>query len=336
MITTINQFKNHLNENKQLEAYAISIGVINILTGKTMYDWSIYDNSNSYVYYTGSNLLYAVEGTFEIGDNVLLKNNDTNRKINNYTIVDSCKCIKDDVINMLLKHGYDYRPARAFKKKQFDRKLMTSFSIKGVKNINESITSTHFTNDDLEMVKQKYNDAYLENDMICYSENGEKYCLINFDNRIEILKYDNEFNEYNDYKIINSLNELNESTKKGEWTLSSSGTPDMYRFSGKTFTQISYNKKLNKLIARDDNGKNASESITTNDISVNGVNYLLNSISKPHPTPQQINEFINRISENELNESVIKSPEETWNALPPYKRFFLMDNIPGIKDEEWD
>ncbi|MEG1140925.1 MAG: hypothetical protein RSE41_00440 [Clostridia bacterium] len=110
---------------------AISIGVINIPTGATRYNWSIYEDPEAYVYLTQNNsLFYAAPDTFNIGEEITLRSNDTNRKLLTDTIVDCCPCIKETVIDMLYKNGYDYKPKRAFKKAAFSRKLKTSYSIK--------------------------------------------------------------------------------------------------------------------------------------------------------------------------------------------------------------
>lgn len=88
--------------------------------------------------------------------------------------------------------------------------------------------------------------------------------------------------------IEESVNEA-----KGAWSLDSSGKPDMYRFSGKTFPAISYTNGI--IYARDNNGKNVSASLKTDNISVAGIKSLLSGISMPHPTEKDMQEFISRI-----------------------------------------
>lgn len=79
-------------------------------------------------------LLFAQKDTFEIGDIVYCYDNDSRRKIGSasgHTITDIARCTKEEVLKMLLKNEYDYYPAKAYTKKQFDYKLNTSFSVKG-------------------------------------------------------------------------------------------------------------------------------------------------------------------------------------------------------------
>lgn len=121
-------------ETKNLNASVLSIGVINITTGKTKYDWSIYEQPDAVVYLAGNRLLFAAPGTFNIGDKVTMFDNDSGRKVkwgSDMTIKDMSNCIQEDVINMLFKNEYDYRPKRAFVKSKWSRKLETSFSVKG-------------------------------------------------------------------------------------------------------------------------------------------------------------------------------------------------------------
>lgn len=124
-----------------LKATVISIGVINITTGKTMYDWSIYDHAHSHVFLTNRGfLLYASPDTFKVGDVIKeLRDNDSLRKVimpaGTPTIVDSSPCVKDDVLAMLKRNGYDYYPIRAFRARpKGNRKLSTSYSVKGTDN----------------------------------------------------------------------------------------------------------------------------------------------------------------------------------------------------------
>jgi len=116
--------------------YVMGIGVININTGRTMYDWSIYDSSlaeNASVYLTDENsLLYCQTGTFEIGDVVDLFGNDSRRSLKRgVTIIDSSVTIKENVLKMLKQHNFDYYPIRPFTKRPSgNRKLKTSYSVK--------------------------------------------------------------------------------------------------------------------------------------------------------------------------------------------------------------
>jgi hypothetical protein len=113
--------------------YVLSIGIINILTGKTMYDWSIYDHVADHVSSVSltRNGSLLLGGGGEIGDEIELRGNDSQRLLGRDKIVDNCKCTKDEVLAMLKKNGYDYYPLRAFKARAKDnRKLKTSYSVK--------------------------------------------------------------------------------------------------------------------------------------------------------------------------------------------------------------
>jgi hypothetical protein len=127
-----------MNKERNFKVWAIGIGVITIPSGKTKYDWSIYDRPESNVYLTSEGfLLYASPDSFQIGDKYALYGNDSQRSLSKSgTIIDKCECNKETVIEMLFKHGYDYRQLRAFRKKQFSKKLTTSYSVKGHEYLN--------------------------------------------------------------------------------------------------------------------------------------------------------------------------------------------------------
>ena len=111
--------------------YVLPIGVINIPTGKTQYDWSVYESDETSLYLcSGSFLLYGAKGTLKVGDELTLRNNDTQRKLKTTNVTAILTTESSTIIKELFELGYDYRQLRAFKKKAFKRKLMTSYSIK--------------------------------------------------------------------------------------------------------------------------------------------------------------------------------------------------------------
>lgn len=131
-----NDNKNYLSEresteSKGIKAHVLSIGNINIQTGKTAHGWSIYDNPEMRVYLCNHRLLYASPDTFNVDDKVTLVGNDNGRRLDLLTVNDSSPCIKEDVIKMLLKYGFDYRKLAPFKKKSSNVKLASSYSVKG-------------------------------------------------------------------------------------------------------------------------------------------------------------------------------------------------------------
>ena len=119
----------------ELNAAAISIGIINITTGNTKYKWSIYDSpKESTVFLTNrGSLLIASSSTFKKGDIVTLRDNDSNRLlVSRVVIKDFAPAIKDEVLLMLKNNNYDYYPIASFKARpKGNRKLGTSYSIKG-------------------------------------------------------------------------------------------------------------------------------------------------------------------------------------------------------------
>lgn len=133
-----NTIRKILKEGKSYKAWVIPIGTINIGTGKTMYDWSIYDHPNSEVALAQGSLLFGASG-LKIGDVFDLVDNDSQRSLrNSVKIQDIAKCKKEDVLAMLKKNGYDYYPARPFQKKSNTKKLNVSYSLKGYEELNNS------------------------------------------------------------------------------------------------------------------------------------------------------------------------------------------------------
>lgn len=125
----------------KLKAMVISVGIVNMTTGKTEHDWSIYENTGLHAFLTSNKfLMFGTPDTFEIGDEVTLHGNDSGRKLQSSTITDSAPCNKEELLAMLLKHNFDYYPSRPFQKKRGldfrgkPRKLKTSYSVKGTLN----------------------------------------------------------------------------------------------------------------------------------------------------------------------------------------------------------
>ena len=91
-----------MNLVAQKVLYVLSIGIVNILTGKTMYDWSIYDHVGGHVptvsLTRNGSLLYGGGG--EIGADIELRGNDSQRLLGKDQIVDNCPSTKDEVLAM--------------------------------------------------------------------------------------------------------------------------------------------------------------------------------------------------------------------------------------------
>lgn len=117
--------------------YVISIGVVNITTGKTMHGWSIYENHEkqseykAYVSLTQNGSLLYGSGPLEIGKKLELRGNDSKRLLGSDTVIDSSESNMEDVLVMLKRNNYDYYPIKAFKARAKNNlKLKTSYSIK--------------------------------------------------------------------------------------------------------------------------------------------------------------------------------------------------------------
>ncbi|MCK9574733.1 MAG: hypothetical protein WC979_03245 [Candidatus Pacearchaeota archaeon] len=98
---------------------------------------------------------------------------------------------------------------------------------------------------------------------------------------------------------------INEASK--EWIVSANnGEPMLLRYFGKTWPCIAFMHKTyeqpgnqivpNMIVGRDNNGKNPSASLKTDDLTVDGVKSILRQgISTPWPTDAQIIEFVGLI-----------------------------------------
>lgn len=136
-----------LFEEKTLTAHVLSIGVANPWTGSTGYDWNLYDsewNNKMYAFLTNRRciLFSANKNSFKIGDDVLLRGNDTQRKMFSVKIIDVSKVNKEELNAMLKKHGFDYTPLRPFAKRTNNtQRLQTSYSVKGIQleGLNEGV-----------------------------------------------------------------------------------------------------------------------------------------------------------------------------------------------------
>lgn len=143
---------------KKYIAHVLSIGTLNPYTGKHKYSknngWNIYDEKeNGETWATGMTailvgynkrkpafIVFHAQNNIKAGDEILLKNNDTGRKVNSsfYTVVDTVSAEKESLNKMLLEYGFDYRPTKAFRKKQFNNKLATCFVTKGVELVKQT------------------------------------------------------------------------------------------------------------------------------------------------------------------------------------------------------
>jgi hypothetical protein len=116
-----------------LKVAVLSIGVINIPSGQTMYNWSIYENLPLTAYLTSNGFLVLGDvGSLKVGDELCLVGNDSGRKLKETRIISECNC--DDrklFMDWLYQNGYDYKPLRPFQKRRnSNRKLITSYVLK--------------------------------------------------------------------------------------------------------------------------------------------------------------------------------------------------------------
>ena len=112
----------------------MSVGVINIQSGKTSDGWSIYENKGLEAYLTnGGFLLLGAEGSLKIGDVYDLVSDQTRRSLSKRgRVLDNKSCEnRDEFISWLKSHNYDYTPIKAFRKRaEGSKKLLTSYVLK--------------------------------------------------------------------------------------------------------------------------------------------------------------------------------------------------------------
>lgn len=112
----------------------IAIGVVNITTGKTAHDWSIYENPGLWASLTsGGYLIFGGGGGEKTGSTYELIANDSRRNLNKRgEIISSHSCEdKESFIQWLKSFGYDYTPIRAYTKRPAgNKKLSTSYVLK--------------------------------------------------------------------------------------------------------------------------------------------------------------------------------------------------------------
>lgn len=136
-------------------------------------------------------------------------------------------------------------------------------------------------------------------------------------------------------KIFEKFDEFVNEAKKESWALiDSKKSIEMYRASGKTWPTVSYSDKDSKIYARDNNGNHPSATLETSDITVGGLQRLLNSgISQPHPSDTMLQAFIDKIAE--LFESVNEDeddgrPKTINNAIGPKQERCVIEGDDGV------
>ena len=100
--------------------YGISCGSFNLTSGKTKFDWSIYDNGDGYVFFTDKNIiLYGTKDTFKTGDTIWAVDNDTQRAISRAfegkaTIIGSVPATKEDITKLAIETNNVVRTSGGF------------------------------------------------------------------------------------------------------------------------------------------------------------------------------------------------------------------------------
>ena len=115
----------------------LPIGVVKPESGVTEHGWSMYDGVGGHTatvtLANGFLIYHSSADDFTVGETIELRiYGPTNRKLKTATVRDQAPATREDVLQMLLKNGYDYYPAKAFQKKRFSAKLSTSYSVKGI------------------------------------------------------------------------------------------------------------------------------------------------------------------------------------------------------------
>lgn len=114
-------------------AFVINIGTINPKIGKTKFGWNVFD-SDAVVYECGGRLLYCASGTFKKGDEVVLRDNDSQKKLNTLTIRKECRGQKE-LFDFLTSEGYNMTTPRPFQKSVgYKYDPSNSYSVKGIEN----------------------------------------------------------------------------------------------------------------------------------------------------------------------------------------------------------
>jgi hypothetical protein len=124
-------------EPRKLKGHVIGVGVVNMESGNTCHDWSIYENKGLHAYLmSGGYLLFGTQNCLRVGDSVKLFGNDSQRSLSKeHEVVAISECHKPILISMLKTNGYDYTPIKAFRARaKGNKKLSTSYSIKGLEN----------------------------------------------------------------------------------------------------------------------------------------------------------------------------------------------------------
>lgn len=133
---TINE--SFVNEGKEITAHVISVGKVNPNVGVTDFGWKIYETwpKGMEAYYFGWGYLFGTKGSLKVGDNVILRGNDSGRKLKNVKIIDVCPVDRDKMLEMTKKNGWDFYPKKPFAKKaagmQNNTRFGVSYSIKGI------------------------------------------------------------------------------------------------------------------------------------------------------------------------------------------------------------
>ena len=126
-------------ESLKLDAFVISVGVINPAVGKTTafgndnYDFYEAFGEGGEAYLVNGSLLFGAKGSLKVDDMVQLRANDSQRK-SGYPnrVEDVAPVVKEELMAMLKRNKYDYTPLRAFRARpEGNRKLSTCYSIKG-------------------------------------------------------------------------------------------------------------------------------------------------------------------------------------------------------------
>ena len=100
--------------NVEYIVYTINIGKVSPTTGKTKFDWSIFDDDHkdSELYLLNGNcVLWGSEGSLKKDDTLIVVDNDSLRKCGgcaggNQRVIDVCKSTKEDFNAMAKRHDY--------------------------------------------------------------------------------------------------------------------------------------------------------------------------------------------------------------------------------------
>ena len=124
--------------------YGIGCGQFNLSSGKTKFDWSIYNNGDGYVFFTTTHImLYGAKDSLKTGDKFWVVDNDTHRAISRTwggpaLITGSVPATKEDILKWAIENHAVKRTSGDFGRGagyKWTSNMSLLVSIKGVEKV---------------------------------------------------------------------------------------------------------------------------------------------------------------------------------------------------------